>query len=300
MSRSSAIGLMCLAVLFFSVLDSTAKYLGEFAGIPLAQVLWLRFITHVLFLLAIYGPKRFISGLKTNAPKAQLVRTLTMVSATAFNFLALIYLQLDQTITIFFLSPLMVAALAGPILGEWLAPKQFFAVLFGFLGVIIVMRPGLGGIHPAVILSLLATLSLSIYNVMTRYTSHHDSNRTNQIIGPIAGAIIFTPFAVYYWQQPDTLMTWALLLSLGITGGIGHWLLITAHRHAPAPLLAPFIYAGIISMPIIGYFIFDDIPSIYTLGGAICVICSGLYIWYQDKQSKNDTIDQHHEAPPLP
>lgn len=283
MTNRSAIGLMCIAVLCFSVLDSTAKYLGEFTGIPFEQVLWLRFLTHSLFLMMIYRPTGYLEALKTKSPKAQLIRTLTMLGATAFNFWALKYLQLDQTITIFFLSPLLIAALAGPLLGERLSKAQLFAVIFGFLGVLIVTRPGFGGIHWAVGLSLLATLSLAFYNVFTRYTARYDRNRTNQIYAPLGGALLFAPFAIAHWQTPESAFIWLLLISLGISGGLGHWLLITAHRHAPAPLLAPFIYLGIISMPIIGYYVFDDLPSTWTLAGAFCVIASGLYLWWNEK-----------------
>lgn len=288
MTNRSAIGLMCLAVLCFSVLDSTAKYLGEFTSIPFEQVLWLRFLTHSALLMLLYSPPKYWQGLKTKAPKAQLVRTLTMLGATAFNFWALKYLQLDQTITIFFLSPLLIAALAGPLLGERLEKTQLLAVIFGFIGVLIVTRPGFGGIHWAVGLSLMATLSLAFYNVFTRYTSRYDNNNTNQIYAPIGGAFLFAPFAITTWQTPDSLFVWALLFSLGISGGMGHWLLITAHRHAPAPLLAPFIYLGIISMPIIGYYIFDDVPSTWTLAGAVFVIASGLYLWAREKESRKN------------
>lgn len=285
MTNRAAIGLMCLAVLCFSALDSTAKYLGEFTNIPFEQVLWMRFLMHLAVLMLIYSPRRVALAIKTKAPLVQLLRMATMVGATMFNFWALKYLQLDQTITIFFLSPLLVAALAGPLLGERLKPAQLYAVIFGFIGVLIVTRPGFGGIHWAVGLSLLATLSLAIYNVTTRYTSRFDSNTTNQIYAPVGGAIMFAPFAIANWHMPDSIFIWALLLSLGITGGIGHWFLITAHRHAPAPLLAPFIYLGIISMPIIGYYVFDDVASYWTLAGAVCVIGSGLFLWWREKDT---------------
>lgn len=283
MNHTKAIGMMCLAVVCFSILDSTAKYFGEFTPIHLFQVLWLRFAVHTFFLALIYSPRKFINAFKTSAPKVQLLRTLSMICATLFNFWAVHYLQLDQTITIFFLSPLLVAALSAPILGEHLRPNQLYAVLFGFLGVLFVMRPGFGGIHWAVILSLLATLSVSIYNVLTRYTAKTDSNITNQIYSPIGGTILLAPPALYFWQTPEDITTIALLISLGVSGCAGHWLLITAHRYAPAPLLAPFIYVGILVMPIIGYYVFDDVITPWTGAGAFCVICSGLYLWYQDK-----------------
>lgn len=290
MTHRAAIGLMCIAVICFTILDSTAKYLGEFVGMPVEQVLWLRFLTHLIFLGVLYRPKGFIKGLKSAVPKTQILRTIAMVLTTAFNFLALKYLQLDQTITIFFLSPLLVAAIAGPMLGEWLKPNQLLVVFIGFCGVLIVMRPGFGGIHWAVIFSLASALALAFYNVLTRYASHYDNNRTNQIFSPIGGAILLTPIALYNWQMPESPMVWLLMLSLGVTGGLGHWFLITAHRFAPAPLLAPFIYTGIITMPIIGYLVFDDRPSPFTALGAAIVIGSGLYLWYQE-HGKSDPED---------
>ena len=164
-----------------------------------------------------------------------------MIAATGFNFVALLYLQLDQTITIFFLSPLLVAALAGPILNEWLGPRRFLAVIAGFIGVVIIMRPGFGGIHWAVTLSLISTLAVSLYNVLTRYASRYDSNITNQIYAPLGGAICFLPFALFADNWPSDWLSWFLIMSLGVSGGAGHWMLITAHRYAPAPILAPFI-----------------------------------------------------------
>lgn len=289
MTNRAAIGLMCLAVICFAILDSTAKYLGDVIGLPLEQVLWLRFLTHLLFLCLLYKPKGFIKGLQAVAPKTQITRTIAMLATTGFNFAALKYLQLDQTITIFFLSPLLIAALAGPILGEWLKPNQWLVVILGFVGVLIVMAPGFGGIHWAVIFSLLSTLALAFYNVLTRLASRHDDNRTNQIYSPIGGAIALGPFALMSWQMPESPFVWLLLLSLGVTGGLGHWFLITAHRHAPAPLLAPFIYTGIIFMPIIGYFVFDDQPALNTLFGALIVIAAGLYLWYKERNGKLQT-----------
>jgi len=285
---------MCLAVLCFSLLDSTAKYLGDTIGMPLEQVLWLRFTFHMVFLICLYGHKKFLKGIKTNKPLLQFTRTMAMMITTAFNFLALNYLQLDQTITIFFLTPIFVAIIAGPILGERLTTTQMLAVLFGFLGVLIAFRPGFSDVHWAVIFSLLSTLAVSIYNVLTRLSSRHDSNLTNQIYTPLGGMVFLMPFAIYNWQQPESAFIWILLISLGLTGGLAHWCLITAHRYAPAPLLAPFIYTGIITMPLIGYLVFDDTPSPYTLVGALCVIASGLYIWKQEKEheeSENKSAD---------
>ncbi len=100
-----------------------------------------------------------------------------------------------------------------------------------------------------------------------------------QTYTPLAGAVIMAPFALAAWQWPQDGMVWLLFASLGFWGGLGHWLLILAHRLAPAPVLAPFIYLGLIWMSVAGYFVFGNVPTLWTLSGAGVVILSGLYLW---------------------
>lgn len=278
--------LMCAAITSFSVLDATAKYLATVSQIPVEEVIWLRFVWHVLLTIAIFGPMTVPRLIKSVKPGHQLLRSLFMLGATAFNFAALQYLQLDQTITIFFLSPLIVAALAGPLLGEWVGWRRLVAICAGFAGIILVTRPGFGGIHWAVFLSLAAALSYALYNISTRYLAAYDSSDVTQFYTPIVGLIAFAPFAIASWTWPQDWMTWLLLFSLGLTGGAGHWLLILAHKYAPAPTLAPFVYVGIISISLLGYLIFGDIPSLWTLSGGTIVIMSGLYLWSREQDAK--------------
>jgi len=282
--RMKAIGLMCLAVSLFSVLDATAKYLVTNNALPVMQVVWIRFIGHLAFTLLVLGPVALPRLMRSARPLHQIVRSFLVLGATAFNFTAVKYLQLDQTVTIFFLTPLIVAALAGPLLGEWVGWRRLLAILTGFVSVILVMRPGFGGIHWAIIFSFGATLSYALYNISTRYLAAHDPHEVSQFFTPLAGLFCIAPFAIGEWIWPAHIFTWALLVSLGITGGLGHWLLIIAHRHAPAPVLAPFVYIGLISISILGYLIFGDIPTWWTLGGGAVVISSGLYLFYREKQ----------------
>ena len=273
---------MCSAVILFSVLDASAKYLATNLNVPVEQVIWLRFLSHIILTVFICGFHNLPRTIQSAKPFHQIMRSLFMLGATAFNFFAVKFLQLDQTITIFFLTPLIVAALAGPFLGEWVGWRRLAAILVGFLGIVIVFQPGFGGIHPAAILSLLAALSYALYSLQTRYLSAYDSTNTTMFLTPLAGGLLLTPFAIYNWQWPSDSFTWFLLLSLGISGGIGHNLLIIAHKYAPASTLSPFVYIGIISMTTIGYFIFNDIPSYGTLVGSIIVIGAGLYLIYRE------------------
>ncbi len=281
--RVKAIGLMCAAVMLFSVLDATAKYLVGPSGLPVIEIVWARFLGHVVITFIVLGPLSLPRLISSAKPWHQILRSVLALSATVFNFAAVKYLQLDQTITIFFLTPLLVAGLAGPLLDEWVGWRRLMAILAGFFGVILVTRPGFGGIHWAVLFSLAATVSYALYNISTRYVAAHDSHEVSQFFTPLAGVVLIFPFAVADWHWPADLWSWFLIASLGATGGIGHWLLILAHRHAPAPVLAPFVYVGLISMSILGYAIFGDVPTWWTLAGGAVVVASGLYLFYRER-----------------
>jgi drug/metabolite transporter (DMT)-like permease len=223
-------------------------------------------------------------SLRSVKPLIQIVRSMLMIVTTGFNFLALRYLQLDQTITIFFLTPLLVAALAGPLLGEWVGWHRMLAILAGFAGVLVVMHPGIGTVHWAMLLALIATLGYAFYNLATRYLAAFDPASVTQTYTPLAGVLLLAPFAVGVWHWPDGAGQWLLLASLGFWGGLGHWLLILAHRSAPAAVLAPFIYLGLIWMSAAGFLVFGDVPTEWTLAGAAIVILSGLYLLARERK----------------
>lgn len=282
--RLIAIALMAGAVVSFSLLDSTAKYLVT-EGLPVAEVVWIRFTAHAIFTSLVLWPIATSSPFRSKKPFHQLLRSLFMFGATAMNFFALRFLQLDQTVTIFFLTPLIVAGLAGPILGEWVGWRRLVAILIGFVGVLIVIRPGLGGIHWAASLTLAATFCLALYSIWTRYLAHYDPAEVTQFYSPVAGVVLAMPFAILGWETPQEPFTWLLLATLGLWGGGGHWLLILAHRRAQAPVLAPFIYVGLLSNTLIGYLVFGDIPTWWTLAGGAIVILSGLYLIWRERQT---------------
>ncbi|MGB6388246.1 MAG: DMT family transporter [Methyloceanibacter sp.] len=282
--RLRAIGLMALATVCFAALDATGKYLITVKSMPVAEVTWLRFMGHVVFSAAVLWPFAFRPSLRSAKPFIQIFRSVLMVVTTGFNFLALKYLQLDQTITIFFLTPLLVALLAGPLLHEWVGWHRMVAIVAGFVGVLIVMHPGFGTLHPAMLLALVATFGYALYNLATRYLAAHDPAAVTQSYTPLAGALIMLPFALGAWQAPQDAATWILFATLGFWGGLGHWLLILAHRSAPASALAPFIYLGLIWMSFAGFLVFGDLPTIWTLSGAAVVILAGLYLFARERK----------------
>jgi drug/metabolite transporter (DMT)-like permease len=287
-SRLKAIGLMCVAIGLFACLDSTAKYVVTVGGIPFLQAVWMRFLIHGALNLVVMGPVTFTRSLRSTRPGLQLLRGIFLFASTAFNFAALRYLQLDQSVTIFFLTPFFVAILAGPLLGEWIGWRRLVAVLIGFSGVILVVRPGFGGIHWAVSYSFLATLSYAFYSIATRYLARYDPTTVTQVWSPIAGIVAMAPVAIPVWTWTPDIGIWVLLVSLGIWGGCGHYLLILAHRRAPAPLLAPFSYIGLIFQATLGYLIFHDVPNAWTVAGGTVIVGSGLYLLHRERVTKSD------------
>lgn len=279
------IGLMCGAILLFSSLDATAKFLSQ--ELPILQVIWVRYFTHFALAAIFLNPWTSPQGWRTGKPLAQSIRGLFLFGSTVFNFLAITYLQLSETASIFFIAPLLVALFAVPLLGEKIGIRRWSAILAGFAGVLVVTRPGLGGLSWAALLSVSGATCYALYAITTRKLSATESPSSLLLISAGVGAIALLPAMPFVWQWPQAWTTWALLLLMGVFGGLGHYLLILGHREAPAPILAPFTYSGIIWMVGLGYLIFGDIPTGWTIFGAGIVICSGLYLLYREQQVKN-------------
>lgn len=293
-NRLKAIGLMVVAVVLFSALDSTAKYLVTRESIPVAEVVWARFIgqfTMLLLLVPAFGVMSARALFATSSLGLQLLRSVLMVATTAFNFMALQYLRLDQTVTIVFLAPLVVALLAGPLLGEWVGTRRLIAIVVGFIGVLIAVRPGLGAVHPAVIYSFLGMLAYALFILLTRHMAHFDPPLVTLFYSMFAGTFVGAPIALADWHAPDDLLAWVLLGALGIFGGLGHWLFIHAYRLAPASAIAPFLYMQLLSMVACGYLIFSDLPDAWTLAGASLIVASGIYLVHRERQVARELAD---------
>jgi drug/metabolite transporter (DMT)-like permease len=206
-----------------------------------------------------------------------------LLVSTALNFLALQHLQLTQTVSIQFAAPLIIALLGGPLLGERIGPRRLAAVAVGFLGVLVITRPGLGGIHPAAIFSVIGAVCYALYNISTRFLAAHDSSATTVFYSNIGGALVMAAIVPFVWTAPPDALSWVLLVGTGLFGAVGHWLLILAHARAPASVLAPFIYTQLLWMLGAGYLVFGDLPDRWTLPGAAIVIASGLYLLYRER-----------------
>jgi drug/metabolite transporter (DMT)-like permease len=283
--RLRAIALVILAVTCFAGLDTTAKYLVSVEQLPVIQVVWIRFLSQFIVVMFAVGAVSIPRMLQTTRLIQQITRSLMMLSATAFNMWALRYLRLDQTTTILFLAPLTVALLAGPILGEWVGWRRLIAILIGFTGVVVAIRPGFAAFHPAFLLALGCMLSYSGMVLLTRYLVAYDKAETTLFYSMLAGSVIVAPLALMEWEWPSRLSTWLVMLSMGVWAYVGHYIFIVAHRLAPTSVLSPFLYMQLASVIAFGYLIFGDLPDIWTLAGSAIIVMSGIYLLNRERMT---------------
>lgn len=278
-----AIGLMCVAWVLFACLDTTVKYFASATSLPSLQIIWMRFFGQLIAMVAVLGLLQVPALLRTRKLGTQVLRSFLLLGSTAFNFVALEHLRLDQTITIGFLTPLAVALLAGPFLGEWIGWRRAIAVLVGFGGILLALRPGIVAVHPAFLCSFGSMLCYAAFSLVTRYLAPFDRAEVTLFYSLLAGTVILAPFAIAGWMPPGDAFTWLLMLSMGVYSGIGHYLFILAHRYAPASTIAPFLYISLLTHSTAGYLVFGQVPDAWTLSGAAIVILSGLYLFQRER-----------------
>lgn len=281
--RLVAIALMVTAVNCFSFLDTTAKYLS--LTLPVVEVVWARYFGAFVVAIVLSNPVSHPGLMRTKRPVLQIFRSALLVFSTLLAFGALRHLQLDEQISIIFVTPFLVAALSGPILGEWISWHRWLAIVAAFGGVLVVTRPFAGSIHPAALLTLGGAACYALYIICTRILAHSDNNETTLFYSNIVGAAIMSAAVPFFWVSPDNVFTVSLMVLAGVFGSVGHYLLIMAHRYASAATLAPYIYTQLLTMIALGYIVFRDIPNRWTFVGAGIVIASGLYLLTLDRGS---------------
>ncbi len=279
-TRLIGIALMCCAVASFSCIDATGKYLIH--HMDTLQVVWARYFFAAALTLIVTNPITRPGLTRTRRPFLQVGRSALLLCSTVLNLFALRWLQLDEVLSILFSTPLMVAALCVPLLGETVGWRRWTAIIVGFIGVLVVVRPGLGGMHPAALLSFGGAICYAFYVIATRFLSRSDSSDTTQFYTNLVGAVAMCLVVPFIWTKPESAFITGLMVLIGAFGGGGHYLLILAHRRAPASTLAPFIYTQMLWTTTLGFLVFDDLPHRWTIVGGLIVISSGLYLLHRE------------------
>lgn len=277
----AAIFYMVAAYILFTFLDTSSKYL-VLAGIPPLFIAWMRFAGHVVLVFILFGGWRDLGRFHATSLTANILRGAFLAGSTVFNILALRYLQLAETTSIYFFGPMIITALAGPLLGEWAGWRRWSAIFAGFIGVLVITRPGIGVFGIGHLLALGSMLSNSFYVIMTRRMSASETPESLIFYSALAPLVLLTPTLPFTASMPGEGWQWLLLALLGLFGGLGHWCLIQAYRQATATALAPYPYLQMVWMIAFGWFIFGQFPDHWTLAGAGIIVASGLYIVHRE------------------
>ncbi|MCU7649620.1 DMT family transporter [Pseudomonas piscis] len=277
------IALICLAVLLFASHDTLSKYLSAFY--PIVMVVWARYVVHTLLMLVVFVPRSgFSAVVRTRRPGLQLLRALCMIGTSLLFTTGLRYIPLAEATAVNFLAPLLVTALSVPFLGERVSRAQWLAVLIGFVGVLIVVRPGGSLFTPAILFPLGSALCFGFYQLLTRKLSGIDSPTTSNFLIGIINSLIMSALLPFFWSTPS-LVHGLFMIGLGACGMFGHLLLTQAFRHAAPAMLAPFSYGQILFAGMYGYLIFGHTPDSYGLAGIAVICLSGLAVaWAQRKR----------------
>lgn len=277
------ISLVVAAALIFALLDTNAKWLVV-NGYPTMEVVFIRYLTQAVVMLAWLVPSYGVRAFRTANPKIEVFRALALLGTTAFNFFAMRYLPLTITGSLLFAAPIIVSVLSIPLLGEKVGWRRWLAILAGFAGVLVIIQPGGADFHPAIFLSIAMAVCYAFFNISNRMLAGVDSTEVQQLYVALIPTIGLLPFAFWDWVWPTDPLSWSLMLSLGFGGLFGHILLTIAFRYADASILSPFIYPQVIFMALTSWLVFDQPPGLTIYVGTPIVIGSGFYIWWRERQ----------------
>jgi drug/metabolite transporter (DMT)-like permease len=275
---------MCTAGLLFPVMSGSAKILG--ADYSSLQVSWARAFGHILFLLAVFLPRHGARLLQTRRPALQFARSATLFTSNLCFFYAVTFIPLAKAASISLTAPLIVALLAWPMLRERTALGRVAALAVGFLGVLVIIRPGTAVFHWASIFVLASATSYALYQVFTRRIAAVDPPETSAVYSSVIGAFGMLLALPFVWTTPRSLWDVGLFCSLGVLGATGHYCVARAMGYAPANIVSPFQYFQLLGSVAVGWLFFGDLPDAATWAGAAVIIGAGLWIgWSQTRRA---------------
>lgn len=297
---------MCAAASIFPIMNGLVKLLsGLGGGYSSEQVVWARTTSHLVFVLLLFMPTRGPAIFASRRFGWQLIRGVMLLLSTAFFFFGVKFVPLAKAATVSFCAPFFVVALSVFMLNERASLRRWITIGVGFVGVLIVIRPGSAVFHWASILTVASALCYSFYQIFTRRVAGHDSPETSVVYSAFVGTLVMSAVLLFMalmpsqwqsaaaaagfagWKTPQSWLDLLLLCSLGVLGGAGHYCVARAMTYAPAYVVSPFHYVQLIGSVLIGYALFDDIPDMFVWLGAAVIIGSGVYIiWDENRLQK--------------
>ena len=288
------IALILASAVFLGISDVTSKYLS--ATLPSIEIAWIRFLVFALIMVPAMLPGSPLFALRTKLPGLQVMRGVALLSASLFFISGLRFLPIAEASATSFVSPLIVTALSIFFLGESVGVRRWLATAVGLVGVLIVLRPGSSAFHPAAFFPLVSALSWAFTLVMTRMISGREPVVTTMTYSSIVGLGILSALVPLVWVAP----TWHDVLFgvfVGIASTLGQWIVVLAFRYANASVLAPFSYAQLLWVSILGLVIFGEVPDIWTVIGAAFIVASGLYTLHRERLRRSQLPIEGEPSP---
>lgn len=278
------IGWMLLAMLLFATMDAASKTLVVDHSI--AQILWVRYLMFLGFAMALAARRGGLrAATRSRRPWQQVARSLLLLAENAVFVLAFRYLPLADAHALAAVAPLLVTALSVPLLGERVGLRRWAAVATGFLGVLVIVRPGFATVDWTLLIPLFGALLFALYQIQVRQLRAHDSAETTLFYSAVVGAAVLTLVGPATWTPPDA-AGWGLLLLVGVLGTGAHVALILGLASAPASTLQPYNYTLLLWAAVIGFLVFGDLPDLWTVAGGLVVAASGLYVFARERRRR--------------
>ena len=273
------IWLMIATTFVFSVQDGISRHLASEYNLYMVLMIRYWFFAAFVITIAARSPGGIVATARTTQPVLQAFRALLLVAEIAVTVQAFMLLGLVETHAIFISYPLLIAALSGPVLGESVGWRRWAAVGIGFVGVLIILQPGLTVFQPAAIIPLIAALMFALYGLLTRYAARRDTAATSFFWTGTVGAVGITAVGLWFWE-PMIASDWIWMAALCVTGVLGHWLLIKCYEVAEASAVQPFAYLQLVFASSIGILIFSETLRLnVAIGGAVVVMAGLFTLW---------------------
>lgn len=268
---------MILTSLIFAVQDGVSRHLAANSGVLTVVTIRFWFFAAFVLVLAARRPGGIRAVARSRQPGVQIFRGVLLVVEICATVVSFVLLGLIGTHAIFAVYPLLIAALAGPVLGEYVGWRRGIAIGVGLVGVLVILRPGVAVFSPLALIPLAAAFLYAIYGLLTRRMALRDSAETSFFYTGVAGAAAITLVAPFFWTPITGWLDWTLMAALCLTSVLGHFLLIKTYAVAEAAVVQPFSYFQLVFVGIIGFTLFNERPDAWTIAGTGLILAAGLY-----------------------
>jgi drug/metabolite transporter (DMT)-like permease len=283
MTQRTSLGALyiVLAMLGFAGMDAMSKRLV--ADYPIGQMMWIRYGVFCLFAWLLVRRQGLVKAARTRRPWLQATRAVLGLVESAVFVLAFKYLPLADVHAVAATAPLIVIALGVLLLGERAGLARWLAVAAGFVGVVVIVRPGLRNFDWPLLLPALAAVLWAVYQILVRFCAREDSPETTTVWTAFAAFVAATLVGAWDWQWPDA-SGWGWLIGISLVGALAQFALIKALDHAEAGAVQPYSYTLLVWVAALGFLMFGDVPDRWTLLGTAIIVTSGLYTWHHDRR----------------